>query len=353
MARAKPASGKLTSKHPLVRRVERFLGDQRLVTRGDRVLVAVSGGADSVFLLRSLVALAGPRGFDVVAAHFDHRWRGAESAADAAFVASLAAELGVAHHMGAAARAARRTLSPEEAARGARYRFLAQVARSEGAIVATGHTWDDQIETYLLGWLRGSGPAGASLMRSDTTLPAPGARGLRLIRPLLTLGRQEIRQALEASGQTWREDRTNDDLRFLRNRVRKELLPLLESLAPGARHTIVRAASLSRDAADYLEQSAAGAAKRVFRRELGALTASRAAFLEVDPALRAAVLQRAVERVAGSARDVESAHLQAALGLIERGAGARRTVLGPRVQLALSRGEIRLSRRPPDGDESG
>lgn len=301
-----------------------------------------------MFLLRSLHALAERGELSLEVAHFNHRWRGAESDADAAFVEALARELELRFHLDSASGEPPEKKSPEEAARDDRHQFFNRVARTAKATaVATGHTRDDQFETYLLGWLRGSGPSGASLTPPAGLLPGSRTTSVRLVRPLLCLDRSEIREALMDSGSEWREDRSNADPRYLRNRVRGELVPLLEALAPSARKTILRSAALARDAATYLEDRAKVAAGRVFTADGSSLVASRAAFLELEPVLRAAVLQRAVGRLVGSATDVESAHLEGALALIGRGAGGRRTPLGPGAELRLARGQLQLSLRQP------
>src|SRR5581483_2646365 len=138
----------------------------RLMAPGTLVVVAVSGGADSVFLLRSLHALAGPLSLRLHAAHFDHGWRGVEGRADAAFVEALCQSLGIPVTCGrAAGQPVPPGESPEAAARRQRYAFLAEVARRAGAqTIATGHNEDDQLETALIAWLRGSGPAGLAAM---------------------------------------------------------------------------------------------------------------------------------------------------------------------------------------------
>ena len=351
MARASRASGPLTSKHSLVRRVERALAAESLLPPGSRVIAAVSGGADSVFLLRALHALLPVRHLEVEVAQFNHRWRGDESDADAAFVAALATELGLQFHEGTTAGRRSRSTSPEEAAREERYGFLDRVAAVRAADVAVGHTLDDQLETYLLGWLRGSGPAGASLMPWSGPLPAARSAA-RLLRPLLSIGRVEIRAALRAAGVTWREDPTNLDPRFLRSRVRAQLVPLLESLSPGAHRAILRSAGLSYEAAGFLRRSADAAAAQLFATEGSALTAERAAFLEIDRALRAPVLSRAVRRLVGAARGVESAHLERALSVIQRGVGGQRTPRGPAAELRLARGRIVIGRRPSPAAEA-
>jgi tRNA(Ile)-lysidine synthase len=337
------------SRLPIVRRVERFCRTHSLLPSGALILAAVSGGADSVFLARALTSLAPVFGVVVHVAHFNHRWRGAESDGDALFVERLSGALGVPFHGGSAdvrSLQRRERRSPEEAARAARYRFLAQTAHATGAqSVAVGHSLDDQMETYLLGWLRGSGPGGL-LMPVSAPLPVPRSP-VRVVRPLLAHSGHEIRQALEREGIEWREDSSNEDLSLLRNRVRHELVPLLESLAPGFRRTVVRSAQLIELTQRYVGDAARYAADRAFRHEGDELIAQRVSILSLAPALRAPALLEAVTRLCGSDQDVEAAHLEAAVALIARGAGGRTTPLGPNASLSLQCGMVTLARRAP------
>jgi len=205
---------------------------------GVRVLVAVSGGADSVALLRGLATNSGSGG-DLIAAHYNHQLRGSDAAADEAFLRELCNELGIECVVGHAddevqvihtARedgTVKRDYEPrgsEATWRTMRYGFLSDVARQVGArFVATAHTADDQAETILHRLIRGSGLAGlAGIPRVRELVP-----GVTLIRPLLDITRREVLAYLAAIGQPFREDATNRDRRFTRNRLRTELLPLL------------------------------------------------------------------------------------------------------------------------------
>jgi tRNA(Ile)-lysidine synthase len=213
---------------------------------GDGVAVAVSGGADSLALLHALRVLAGPRSWRLAVVTVDHGLRPG-SAADAAFVADHAKALGLparARTLTPADLEPHRGSGPEGAARAARYAALWPAADELGCRwLATGHTLDDQAETVLLQLLRGAGPDGLAGM---------AVRGGRLLRPLLAVRRSETRAGCAAAGLAWREDPTNADDAPLRNRVRHQLLPLLEDLRPGATQALARTATLAADEQAWL-----------------------------------------------------------------------------------------------------
>jgi len=194
-----------------------------MVRPGDRVAVAVSGGADSVALLMLLDGLRPQLGISLLAAHFNHRLRGRGSEEDEKFVRDLANEYGmelVCGRADVAVEAQRAHTNLEETARQHRYEFFRRlVAEGKAERVATAHTADDQAETLLGRLGRGTGPPGLVGI-----YPVLG----RVIRPLLRVRREELRAYLASRGQAWRDDPTNEDTTRLRARIRKELLPLLE-----------------------------------------------------------------------------------------------------------------------------
>jgi len=245
--------------------------------------VAVSGGADSVALLRLLLELRDELGVLVSGAHFHHQIRGSEAGADQAFVRDLAARHGLELHCSTAdapqyARLHRRSL--EAAARELRYRFFRRLLEQNIVDkIATGHTRDDQAETVLMRLMRGAGTRGLAgiypLLPIAGKEPQPhrigqsGAkavpqRGTRapgscaIIRPLLAVRRREIEAWLQALGQSWREDSSNRDLRHTRNRVRHELLPLLErEYNPGIVQVLAEAAEVARAEEAYWQRQIA------------------------------------------------------------------------------------------------
>ncbi|MGD0957873.1 MAG: tRNA lysidine(34) synthetase TilS [Candidatus Acidiferrales bacterium] len=228
---------------PLEQLALKSIQGMRMLAPGDRMGVAVSGGGDSVALLRMLESLRDALGITLVVVHFDHGLRGAESEADAQFVAELARERGlelILECADVAAAAASHKWNLEEAARRLRYAFFERIV-SEGRAtrVAVAHTADDQAETVLAHLLRGTGPAGLAGI-----YPIAGT----VVRPLLGHRRDDLRKYLRELGQTWREDATNLDLRRSRAKIREQLLPLLErDFSPFVVSRLARLARLSRE----------------------------------------------------------------------------------------------------------
>jgi tRNA(Ile)-lysidine synthase len=226
--------------------------DTALLRPGLRLAVGLSGGADSVALLRALAQRSGELGLVLHAAHLHHGLRGAEADADLEFARSLAAELVLPFHEArvdimAEARAdsasGKAAESIEEAARRVRYGWFRQLmAVGEVDAVATAHTRDDQAETVLGKFLRGAWTEGLSGIHPVVEFPEG-----RILRPLLAASRAEVEAYLKSLGQSWREDSTNQHLTYTRNRIRHELLPLLETWNPQMREHLAQMAALARD----------------------------------------------------------------------------------------------------------
>jgi tRNA(Ile)-lysidine synthase len=208
---------------PLEQSVLATIRTSRMLAAGNRVGVAVSGGADSVALLRLLDRLRDELGIKLAVVHFNHALRGAESEADAAFVAELAVALGLEFlcaREDVGAEASRQGWNLEDAARRLRYAFFDRVIDEEKAThIAVAHTADDQAETLLAHLMRGTGPTGLAGI-----YPVAGT----IVRPLLGTRRESLREYLRANGQAWREDTTNRDVRRTRAHIREQLLPMIE-----------------------------------------------------------------------------------------------------------------------------
>jgi len=233
--------------------MQRTIAAQRLIAPGTHLLVAVSGGADSTALLLALHEVADPLRLRLGVAHLHHGLRGDEADGDAAFVEELAARLGcrcVVGRADVARRARARGVSVEMAAREARYRFLADHARTLGAgAVATAHQAGDQAETVLLKLARGSGPDALAGIAPRTVV-----HGVPVVRPLLEVTRAQVEAFLRERHAAWREDATNRERTHLRNRVRHEILPTLaQRLNPDIVRVLCRTAGVLRDEHAWLD----------------------------------------------------------------------------------------------------
>ncbi|MBV9469960.1 MAG: tRNA lysidine(34) synthetase TilS [Abitibacteriaceae bacterium] len=278
--------------------------DWPLLPAEEKILVAVSGGADSMALLLVLVQA----GRELVVAHVNHGLRGAESDADQAFVAAHCVSLRLPYVSERVTVACRNGHANEAAARQARYESLIRQARLHSCSrIATGHTASDLLETVLMNWLRGAAIGGLSGIPPQRPL----TKDILLVRPLLQATREQTRAACRQANWGWREDLSNQDPKYLRNRVRHELLPVLEHLMAGggsierlAQQTS-RASTVLREELAYLDQVAQDhlAALTLCREEqLIALDGLR--FRELPPVLQRRVLRCGVQQLQGQVRDV-------------------------------------------------
>ncbi len=298
-----PATARLT------RAVRSALREGRLLA-GDRPLVlAVSGGADSLALLWAAAHALGPQ--RLVVAHFSHGMRPAAQRREAALVRQAARSLGVRLAHGEAACAP----GSEAAAREARYAFLALTAHAEGACaVATGHTRDDQAETVLLRLVRGTGLRGVGAMR--TLAPLPGAPDVPLLRPLLTVGRADTEDACAEAGWRYASDGSNRSLAYARNRVRRRVLPELERAHAGAASALARFARSAQADADALDALAAAAVAGAEERTAVSVRWPRERLTALSAPLLARVLEAAWRHLTGPSATLSAARLEAAGRLV-------------------------------------
>lgn len=313
---------------------------RRLLPPGAKVLAAVSGGADSVALILMLVELVPEFGWKLQAAHFNHGMR-AESEADEGFVRALCEHFNVPFSI---RRSSRLTCnSSEERARDERLRFLRETADQVGCLfICTGHTADDRAETVLLNLIRGSGLA--------------GLRGIRwsappFVRPFLGRTRTEIVRYLASHDQKWREDISNTEVRYTRNRMRHQVLPLLErEFNPAVRLALARLAESVAEDDDYLEALAADLLQSALASGDDVRLVLRSSALAKAPvAVARRVVRHSIQRLRGSLRDID-------LAMIDRVISAALTdkprfSLGRGLSVESSTGYVTLSLPEPKPEE--
>lgn len=298
----------------LLERAAGTIGRHRMLAPGQHAGVAVSGGADSVCLLHLLAELAPRWNLRLTVLHLDHGLRGEESRQDAEFVRELAGSLGLPFETRSAAICQAGNL--EQAARQARLAFFRD-AMSRLAIdrVALGHTRSDQAETVLFRFLRGAGSAGLAAIWPVTR---DG-----IVRPLLDIGRDEVRQFLRDRGLAWREDSTNASPRFARNRIRQSLLPQLRAeWNPAIETTLAHTAEWARAEEAWWEAEIARlAAEHLVERE-GRLIIRAGALRDLPLAAARRLARHALGSLKGDLEGVEFAHIEAILALARRAAGS-------------------------------
>jgi len=303
--------------------------------RGDRVVVGVSGGPDSVALLHWLSGYARENDLKIHVAHLDHMLRGEESAEDARWVQRFAASLGLTSTVEAEdVLALKRKLrvSIEDAARQARYSFFAHVAHMVGArCVAVAHTADDQVETVIHHWLRGAGLAGLRGMqpvmeyRVESHLDSL-AGGLRVVRPLLDVWRREIEDYIATNRLTARVDRSNEQVAFLRNRIRLQLLPYLQSYNPRFKEAALRSARVLSSDYDFIQMNVSKVWDQVARLEERAVIFDLEKWGQLPDAIQRNLLREAMSRLVGDIIGLGAIHIDSALSVIRLGrTGARTT----------------------------
>ena len=292
----------------LVSEVQRFIDAHELLHPGARVVVSVSGGADSMALLALLHGLVPTYCLTLFVAHINHQLRDGEAVRDARFVESWADRLGLAFHkVDVDVRFLKRRggMSSQEAARQLRYGALLSLRDSLAAThVATGHTADDQAETVLLRLLRGAGSTG---------LAGIAAKRTPFIRPLLGVHRDSIHSYLRSTGISWVEDSSNTSRAYLRNRVRLDLMPVLGQYRPGIAQRLRRTADMLRADNDELEEQTRVLAQRAVARRVGRsmFAILRPPFAAAPLALQRRLLRETIDRLppsehAGGFQDIEA-----------------------------------------------
>ena len=309
-------------KQSFLGRVAEFIKEQKMTAQGDRIIVGISGGGDSVCLLSVLCALREPLSISLYAVHVHHGIRGESADGDERFVRELCQSLSVplcVYRYDIPQIAKSCGWSLEEAGRNCRYEaFEKECEKRKGTKIAVAHHQDDQAETVLMNLMRGSGLSGMAGIRA--------VRG-RIIRPLLCVNKKEILQWLSERGLSFREDESNKETCFGRNRIRMELLPWMEDFHPRAAAHIVEAARLTGEAWDYIDGQAADFLLEFSRRAAGGQRVPCEKLLMLPPPVRKAALRRMVP---GGLKDITEEHIKMAETLLEKQTGKQAVLPGGR-----------------------
>jgi tRNA(Ile)-lysidine synthase len=327
--------------------IERY----NLVSRGEAIVVGVSGGPDSVCLLHILRRLKADYGLDLHVAHLHHGARGEEADRDAEFVRALAADWDLPYtieRVDVPALARKHHLAFEEAARRARYSFLSGVAEAIGSqCIAVGHNADDQVETVLMHWIRGSGLAGLRGMLpvmplSEYRLVEPlscsaPSLPLRLVRPLLEVSRAEIEAYCALHGLKSRFDRSNLDTTYFRNWLRYEVLPLLARHNPNVREVIRRSARVLADDYALLRSLLLETWAKLVREETPErIILDLERWRALPTSLQRSTVREAVQRLRRSLRDVSFLHVENAVEVARSGTTGDQSTLPQGLMLTVA-----------------
>ena len=293
----------------MFRKVLSFIKKNRLIVPGQRILVALSGGADSVALFHILHKAARKYNFKLIAAHLNHCIRGKEADEDEKWVKWFCRKLKhrcITGRINVPVFAEKRKLSIETAGREIRYKFLSEVARKVDAdVIATAHHADDQAETVLMRFLRGAGTKGLSGIQ-----PAILYDGFPVVRPLLETDKQEVLRYLKRNNLIWREDSTNAEASYLRNKIRHKLIPYLEKNFNSQIKRIIFETSFSikedYDLISKIVQDAYRENKKLSVKEIN----------ELHPALQKRIILQAIIEKKKSLKDIESSHIKEILKLL-------------------------------------
>ncbi|MCD7826562.1 MAG: tRNA lysidine(34) synthetase TilS [Clostridiaceae bacterium] len=288
-------------------RIAEYSCRNNLFQQGESILVGVSGGADSIFLLHALCQLKERFSLQIAAVHIHHGIRGGEADRDQEFTQKFAERLGIAcylFHEDVPCRAKEWEMSVEEAGRAVRYQCFEKLRQRLGFDwIAVAHNRNDQAETILLQLLRGSGLRGLGGIR---------AKRDRVIRPLLFLERAEIEAALQKEGLGYCEDATNSGDAYARNRIRNHVLPYLqEQLQPAAVDHIARAGEQLQGIMDYIGQQSRAVAKRNVKKGMHSCKIECAVLLEQAPVIQGEILLQMMEELVRKRKDITSRHIAA------------------------------------------
>ena len=314
------------------------------LSSGTKLIVAVSGGPDSLTLLYALQQLSNDFDLSLHAAHLNHGFRGAAADSDEIFVNEVCKKIGVqlsCQQSDVFAYKKAHQLSMEQAARDVRYAFLTKTAVEQGAnIVALGHTFDDQAETVLMHIVRGTGLTGLRGMQRMSKRSCYGTE-IGLFRPLLETSRKDTLLYCTALQLLPREDETNYSTEFNRNRIRHDLIPYLENYNPAIKEALVRLSLGAQKDLQYLESNVNDIWNQIAEIVDSRVTINRGMFLWLEPAIQTHLLRRALCITKGSVEDIQQTHIDSMTKLMNGPAG-RSIDLPGQIRFAVSYDEAEL-----------
>jgi tRNA(Ile)-lysidine synthase len=327
----------------LTEQVLKTIRHYEMLERGDSVVLAVSGGPDSVFLLEAISALKNKSGIKKISVcNLDHGLRGDESTGDSLFVKDLARSRGLEfiHKKIDLNRTKLKSISTEEAAREARYRFFRESAEHIGAnVIATGHTIDDQAETVLMRIVKG-----ASLKGLVGISPAREDGDFRIIRPLIEIEKQEIVKYLDGRGIPYRIDSTNREPIYFRNVVRKDVIPFLERYNPRLKRAMFNLAEHLREDFEFISDEKKKAASSIRSSGKGELVI-RLKDIAVQPkAIQKEIMRDALGKIGGEVKKLSFRHWKELEAVIRRGRKGCAVHLPGGIRVARTGDSINFSR---------
>jgi len=324
----------------LIEQVLKTIRSYGMLNSGDTVLVAVSGGPDSMLLLHAMARLSGKLRLKKVAVcNLDHCLRGEESAADSDFVRGEAKRLSLECYCKKVDISAtkRRKISTEEAAREERYKFFAEAAARAGAnVIATGHTIDDQAETILMRLIKGAslkGLVGIAPVRD-------GGNGLRIIRPLFELEKDEIVAFLGSRGIEYRMDSSNLEDKYFRNVVRREVMPFLRRYNPRLKRALFNLAEHLREDFEFIRDEKARAVKRFAASGAGAAEIRLRDIVVQPAAIRKEILRDCLESAGGDVKKLSFSHWKEVDGLLNSRVKGRSVDLPGAIRVTRTAGAL-------------
>lgn len=305
-------------------KVRKTIEEHNLIKPGDRIIVAVSGGPDSVCLLHALCQLRDEYNLELYGAHLNHNFRGIDAQIDAQYASNLCEKLNVLcfiKSIDVPKYAKDNSLSPEEAGRVLRYEFFEEVAERTGATkIAVAHNENDQAETVLMRLLRGTGIQGLTAIHIN--------RG-KIIRPLLNVDRSSIEEYCDTYNLSPRIDKTNLESIYKRNKIRLELIPYLEeNYNPNIIENLVKTAEILKDDFDFIEEKSREVYEELVSRQIeNGLTILLKDIKELHSAIKSRVIRLAAEELIGRQEVLEYKHVQNILELIDRGVTGKKITL--------------------------